>query len=166
MTFDELYEQRSGAVQRYVRVVLGVNASEDVCQEAWLKAWRAWDVSDVQKVDAWLMTIVRNCCFDRMRANRPTVALVDERLDDEGADRLPRIAHDDKVASALDLAAVWVVLQKLTPPLREVLWLREVLDLTYAEIAEIQDVPLGTVMSRLHTARRKAARHLKRSDLR
>nr|MBA2750649.1 RNA polymerase subunit sigma [Actinomycetota bacterium] len=54
----------------------------------------------------------------------------------------------------------WVLLQGLSAPLREVLWLREVMDLTYAEIAEVQGVPIGTVMSRLHAARKKAARLL------
>ncbi|HEX2063686.1 MAG TPA: sigma factor-like helix-turn-helix DNA-binding protein, partial [Acidimicrobiales bacterium] len=60
------------------------------------------------------------------------------------------------------LAAAWVLLQKLPAPLREVLWLREVMDLSYAEIAEVQRVPVGTVMSRLHSARRKASRLLRR----
>jgi DNA-directed RNA polymerase specialized sigma24 family protein len=46
--------------------------------------------------------------------------------------------------------------------LREVLWLREVMDLSYAEIAKVQHVPVGTVMSRLHAARRKAGRLLGR----
>ena len=47
-------------------------------------------------------------------------------------------------------------------PFREILWLREVMEMSYAEIAEVQDVPIGTVMSRLHAARRKAAAVLRK----
>ena len=60
-------------------------------------------------------------------------------------------------------AAVTPVLEALSPKLREVLWLREAMDMTYAEIAEVQAVPIGTVMSRLHAARKKAARVLRNS---
>lgn len=62
--------------------------------------------------------------------------------------------------SAVDAGVVGEMLDSLTPPLREVLWLREVMDLSYAEIAQVQDVPVGTVMSRLHSARSKATRYL------
>ena len=62
------------------------------------------------------------------------------------------------MVTALALASAWVLLQRLSPPLREVLWLREVMGLSYAEIAEVQDVPVGTVMSRLHSARKRAVR--------
>lgn len=67
---------------------------------------------------------------------------------------------EDDVISAIDAGAVGEMLSELSTPLREVLWLREVMDLSYAEIADVQDVPVGTVMSRLHSARGKAARIL------
>jgi len=75
-------------------------------------------------------------------------------------DLAPVPPPDEAVVTALELASAWVLLQGLSAPLREVLWLREVMDLTYAEIAEVQSVPIGTVMSRLHAARKKAARLL------
>lgn len=96
---------------------------------------------------------MRNCAIDRLRSER-TEAGVDE------SDLPPVPPFEDDVLSAVDAGVVGEMLTSLTPPLREVLWLREVMDLTYAEIADVQDVPVGTVMSRLHSARTKGARYL------
>lgn len=156
--FEEFHRQKATHALHYARAILGSDSAEDVCQEAWLRAWRAWGTVDPGKRDAWILAIVRNCCYDRMRANRPVVVL-------EEADLAPVPGVDDTVVAALELAAAWVLLQRLSAPLREALWLREIMDLSYADIAEIQRVPVGTVMSRLHTARKKAGRLLrKRGD--
>lgn len=153
-SFEDFHRHRAKHALHYARAILGTDSAEDVCQEAWLRAWRAWESADPEKLDAWLLTIVRNCCFDRLRATRPVAVLAEGDLD-------PVPPPDDGVVAALELAAVWILLQRLSPPLREVLWLREVMDLSYAEIAAVQGVPVGTVMSRLHSARGKAARLLR-----
>ncbi|HUR17345.1 MAG TPA: sigma-70 family RNA polymerase sigma factor [Acidimicrobiales bacterium] len=152
-SFEDFHKQRAKHALHYARAILGSDAAEDVCQEAWFKAWRAWGSADPTKLDPWLIAIVRNCCFERLRASRPVSTLVEEDL-------APVPPADEVVVAALELAAAWVLLQRLSPPLREVLWLREVMDLSYDEIAAVQQVPKGTVMSRLHTARKKAVRLL------
>ena len=154
-SFEDLPQQPAKHALHSARAILGSDSAEDVCQEAWLRVWRAWGSADQDNLDAWLLTIVRNCCFDRLRSERPTAVL-------QESDASPVAPPDDTVVAALELAAAWVLLQRLSPPLREVLWLREVMDLSYAEIAQVQRVPVGTVMSRLHTARRKASRLLSR----
>lgn len=154
-SFEDFHHQRAKHALHYARAILGSDAAEDVCQEAWLRVWKSWGSADADNLDAWLFTIVRNCCYDRLRSNRPATVL-------QEADLAALPPADDTVVAALELAAAWVLLQKLPPPLREVLWLREVMDLSYAEIAEVQRVPVGTVMSRLHSARRKASRLLRR----
>lgn len=153
-SFEDFHRQRQRHALHYARAILGSDSAEDVCQEAWLRAWRSWGTAAPESLDGWLLTIVRNCCIDRIRSSRQATAVL--RESDLGSVPPP----EDAVVSALELASAWVLLQELTPPLREVLWLREVMDLTYAEIAEVQDVPLGTVMSRLHSARKKAVRLL------
>lgn len=150
-SFEDFHQMRAKHALHYARAILGSDAAEDVCQEAWLKAWRAWGAADPAKLDSWLLAIVRNCCYERLRSTRPTAVL-------EADAGLPAASHEDVVIAALELAAAWVLLQKLSPPLREALWLREIMDLSYAEIADVQQVPVGTVMSRLHAARRRAAR--------
>lgn len=152
-SFEDFHQQRAKHALHYARAILGSEAAEDACQEAWLRVWRAWGSADPENLDAWLVAIVRNCCFDRLRSNRPATVL-------QESDVAPVPPADDAVVAALELAAAWVLLQRLSPALREVLWLREVMDLSYADIAEVQRVPVGTVMSRLHAARRKASRLL------
>lgn len=154
-SFEDFHHRRSRHALHYARAVLGTDAAEDVCQEAWIRVWRHWGDAAPEKLDPWLLTIVRNCCTDRVRAER-SVAVLDEATLD------PTPPPDDRVVEALELAAAWLLLQRLAPPLREALWLREVMDLTYAEIADVQGVPIGTVMSRLHSARKKANKLLAR----
>lgn len=153
LSFEDFHQQRSKQALHYARAILGVEGAEDACQEAWLRAWRSWGTADPGKLDPWLLAIVRNCCTDRLRGTRPAVA-----LDEHSEVAVP--PDDDHVVATLELAAAWIRLQRLAAPLREVLWLREVMDLSYAEIAAVQQVPIGTVMSRLHSARKKASRLL------
>ena len=152
-SFEDFHRQRARHALHYARAILGSDSAEDVCQEAWLRAWRAWGSAQPDNLDGWLFTIVRNCCIDRMRSSRPATVV-------EETDLAPVPPPEDSVLTALELASAWVLLQQLPPPLREVLWLREVMDLSYAEMAEIQGVPVGTVMSRLHAARKRASRLL------
>lgn len=152
-SFEDFHRQRERHALHYARAILGSDSAEDVCQEAWLRAWRSWGSAEPESLDGWLLTIVRNCCIDRIRSSRPA-SVVQE------SDLAPVPPPEEAVVTALELASAWVLLQGLSAPLREVLWLREVMDLTYAEIADVQGVPVGTVMSRLHAARKKAARLL------
>ncbi|MFN2543382.1 MAG: RNA polymerase sigma factor [Actinomycetota bacterium] len=142
-------------MRRYATAIVGMGEAEEACQEAWLRIWRAWGSADPARLEAWAFRIVRNCCLDQRRATKPVVSLEETSLP-------PVPAPDDAVASQVDAAGRLTLLIKLPLPQREALWLREVAMLSYAEIARVQDVPIGTVMSRLHKARRKAARILER----
>jgi RNA polymerase sigma-70 factor, ECF subfamily len=153
--FEELYRRRGDDALRYATAILGVDDARDACQDAWLRVWRAWGSADPARLDAWAFRIVRNCCIDRRRSRRPT--------DELNEAQLPAVlSTDDVVPDQLDAASAMPLLAKLPKPFREILWLREVMELSYAEIAEVQEVPIGTVMSRLHAARRKAATILRK----
>ena len=150
-SFEHFHRRFSGDALRYARAIVGPDSAEDACQEAWLRAWRAWGSADPTKAELWLRTIIRNCCFDAQRRGR-----VQEAATDLAPDR--GTAPDDAALAALELDTLWAGLERLSPALRETLWLREVLALPYAEIARRQQIPVGTVMSRLHAARVQARR--------
>jgi RNA polymerase sigma-70 factor (ECF subfamily) len=149
--FEHFHRRFAGDALRYARAIVGPDRAEDACQEAWLRAWRAWGSAEPGKAEVWLRTIIRNCCFDAQRRGRPTEALLD--LQPPGG-----TAPDDAAMASLELETLWAGLERLSPALRETLWLREVLALPYAEIARRQHIPVGTVMSRLHAARVQARR--------
>lgn len=153
--FVAFYARWARDAQRYAWTIAGPGYAEDACQDAWERIWRHWDRPDPQRREAWALRIVRNCCIDRLRSGSRVVLLADPDqgvAGDAETEALARIEVDDSLA----------LLGRLTPALRETLWLREVGELSYAEIAQLQGVPVGTVMSRLHSARRKASRILRR----
>jgi len=129
--------------------------AQDIVQDAMLRAFRFFG-SLRGEPRPWLLTIVRNCCFTWLQANRPadTVAFNDglaELLpaDEDGPEALAVRNGDRRMLNA--------AIGTLPIPFREVLILRELEELSYRDIARIADVPIGTVMSRLSRARRMLA---------
>ena len=130
--------------------------AEDAVQEAVLRAMRYF--ASLREGDArpWFLGIVRNACFSALERQRhaPETLEFDEEgfaRDVAGAGPGPEGAlHEQQVRMRVDAA-----LRALSPPLREVVVLREFEDLDYAAIAHIAGVPVGTVMSRLSRARDK-----------
>lgn len=139
----------------------------DVAQDAMLKFFSTLGRFDpTRPVKPWLLTIVRNQVRDLWRRRKIRVA---ESLDAE-EDGLSReivdpAANPERDASRSELRArIWRALAKLEPAKREILVLRDYHDLTYNEISEVSSIPLGTVMSRLHRARRELAELLRAMD--
>ncbi len=124
--------------------------AEDVVQEAYLRAFRAFDTFQTGRdAQPWLLRIVRNTCYSWLHKNRPTV---DDNLEETV------VASSDPEAELLakaDADQVRAGLEQLPIEFREVLILREFKNCSYKEIAQIVDVPIGTVMSRLSRGRRE-----------
>lgn len=142
------------------RVLRDATESEEVVQEGFIKAYRALDRFESRSsFYTWLYRIIVNLALDRRRREA----------------RAPSLEWDDSVAPNMDPRAVapdsgdpelarrrsevreWVALgiQELPDGQREVLLLREVDGLSYEEIASKMQISKGTVMSRLHYARKK-----------
>jgi RNA polymerase sigma-70 factor (ECF subfamily) len=157
--FDGYYQRRAGELVRFAAAIVGRRDAEDICQEAWTRIWKAWGQADPDRLDAWTYRIVRNACIDHLRLHRrPTVPL------DAVAAVLPGTSSaDGPVFERAEADAALALMATLPAPLRETIWLREVAELSYAEIAGVLDVPIGTVMSRLHSGRRKLARRLRKT---
>ncbi|MEM9557017.1 MAG: sigma-70 family RNA polymerase sigma factor [Acidobacteriota bacterium] len=132
----------------------------DVVQDALLRFFTKLDRFDARRpVRPWLFRIVRNRVVDLHRRRQvrkhdsieaaaddedsAPLVLVDEDVDIEGSARHKELQQ-----------RLWHALHQLSPAHREILVLRDYQDLAYSEIAETLDIPLGTVMSRLHGARK------------
>ena len=126
--------------------------ADDALQEACLRAFRAvGDVAD-NSARPWVMTIMRNTAYTWIRKNRPTaVFAVDDLEGIEVAQTEPVASDSEKTVIAK--SDMETSIAALPDPFRETVILRNLHGLSYREIAERTNVPIGTVMSRLARAR-------------
>ena len=126
--------------------------AEDVVQEAFLRALKFFGGYHGGNPRAWLLTIVRNSCYDWLRRNRPSE--VPAEFDEELHSPVdPSPTPEDRVMEQADRLRIRAALEALPLPWREVLILRELEGLSYKEIADVAGIKIGTVMSRLARAR-------------
>ena len=136
----------------------------DLSQEAFVRAYRARHTLDPDRAFyAWLYQILRRLCFNFLRDTKTRARLRDAHA----VDWVVGIAHRpdwDNPAREAERAEerrrVSTAIQRLPWREREVLMLREFQELTYREIADLLEIPIGTVMSRLYAARKRLAESL------
>lgn len=136
--------------------------AEDLVQNAYLRAFRFRDSYRGDDARAWIMTIVRNTYYTELRDNKAMAADIgfDEEIhgDAEPAHIAAANAGGKDPAQAVEQRDISKIinaaLDKMPPAFREVLVLKEMDDFSYKEIAEVADIPIGTVMSRLARARK------------
>jgi RNA polymerase sigma-70 factor (ECF subfamily) len=124
--------------------------AQDIVQDAMLRAFRAFDGFQGTSAKPWLLAIVRNCWRNRFRGGA-----VRPGADEAEMENIPSEAADPENAAiaASDARRLKVMLALLPDDFREVLVLREMEDMSYREISQALDIPVGTVMSRLARAR-------------
>jgi RNA polymerase sigma-70 factor (ECF subfamily) len=139
--------------------------AEDVVQDAYERAFKYFASFRGGSGRGWLLQIVRNTAYSTLRAERQrmqvslsggTLADDEDRVDMDMPD--PSLGPEATLAQRQDLAALDDALNSLPVAWRECLILREVEALSYKEMAQIMDVPIGTVMSRLSRARQALQR--------
>jgi RNA polymerase sigma-70 factor (ECF subfamily) len=152
-SFAEIFERHGAALYRYaVRMLNGDHQSaEDAVQETMTKAWLKLDrFRGDSSLRTWLFRLVANECIDSLRRRRP-IAVGDDLISVLSREAAPG-PHD--VASVLELQeALDKALLELPWRQRAAWMLREVEDLSYAEIAEVLDTSLAVVRGQLHRAR-------------
>lgn len=147
-----LYERHAGAVLRLVRRLAPAASAEDLLQETWLAVWQSvGSYRGDSSVRAWILGVARRQTYYLMRRRRVDVVELD--LDVDVAD--PAIPVDDQALSSVGHGALIDTIKTLPDRDRVVLELGLVDGLPYGEIAMILDVPVGTVKSRMFTARSK-----------
>ena len=145
-------------------------ASEDVVQDAMVRAFRAFGQFHGNSPRAWLFAIVRNCCRTAQAGTRGNTLVVHEnRLGEEAVARLkehpdPAPTPEEAVMRGSEVERVRRAVEAMPEPFREAVVLRDLEDLSYAEIAQVTGVPVGTVMSRLSRGRAMLAKELLPGD--
>lgn len=153
-----------------LRMTRNPSDAEDLVQEAYLRAFRSLhQFTEGTNLRAWLFRIMTNAYINeyRKRSRRPARASLDDmeefylydHLIDSGlqpSDEGP----EDQVLNRITADDVIGALDELSDDFRNVVLLADVEGFSYKEIAEILDIPVGTVMSRLYRARRKLQRNL------
>lgn len=127
--------------------------AQDVVQESCLRAYKFFGGFRGGDGRFWLLTIVRNTCYTWLQQNRPR-ELVDS-LDDATNIESDAPSPEAEVIKSADRALITRALEELPLEYREILVLREMEGMSYKEISEISDIPMGTVMSRLARARKR-----------
>jgi RNA polymerase sigma-70 factor (ECF subfamily) len=126
--------------------------AEDVTQEAIMRAYRFFGTFRAGDARAWLLQIVRNCCYTWLKKNHP---MEDYTELDEQTIPKERETPESLAIAASDREQLARALEQLPAPFREVLVLRELEGCSYKEIAAITSRPIGTVMSGLARARQQ-----------
>ena len=134
----------------------------DVVQEVFIKAMREARLFDDEfKIKAWLFRVTSNLCFNQVRNRKRRGAILDSMVKPEAfsADQM------DTVFAGEQREEMSAALEHLSDDHRDILVLRYYDDLSYAEIAEVLQVKLGTVMSRLSRARMRLLTVMEESEL-
>jgi len=133
--------------------------AEDMVQEAYLRAFRFFGGFRGGDARAWLLKIVRNTCYTQLQNNRPQelATTFDEEIhsEDDGS-----MNPETLLLRSADSQSLRHALEELPVNFREVLVLHELEGLSYSEIAEVSNIRLGTVMSRLSRARERLRQSL------
>jgi RNA polymerase sigma-70 factor, ECF subfamily len=153
--FEELMLPHLDAAYNLARWLLRHEQdAEDAVQDAFLRAHRGFSRFTGADGRAWLLTIVRNVCYTRLRDEKRHGTA--EAFDDEAHSAMLGAGEANAVAwREVKTAQLQQALENLAPEFREVIVLHEIERLSYREIGEVAKLPIGTVMSRLSRARQK-----------
>jgi RNA polymerase sigma-70 factor, ECF subfamily len=149
------------------RLVQSREEAEDLMQDAYARAFRSWrSYTPGTNLRAWLLRILTNLNIDRARkAQRTPATQPMEEGDYFLYDKLEAVngeplRDEERVVERLSQDSVVDALSAVPHDFRDVLVLVDIGDFTYQDAAQILDIPIGTVMSRLHRGRRILKREL------
>lgn len=137
--------------------------AEDLVQDTYLKAFRsAHQFQAGTNLKAWLFTILHNTFRNIRRHDGRDPVDVDSEAVEQAADDAPSTQSPEQLLTRATLDAdLQGALDALPPAFRQAVWLRDVEELSYAEMATVLGVPIGTVMSRISRGRRALSEGLK-----
>ena len=170
--FEEDALDLSDQVFRVARHLVGSREeAEDLMQETYARAFRSWrSFTPGTNMRAWLLRILTNLNIDRGRRQQRAPQMQpleanDYFLYDRLAENGDGISDEEQVVERLSQDDIVAALSAVPHDFRDVLVLVDLGDFSYADAAQILDIPVGTVMSRLHRGRRILKRELAESAL-
>src|ERR1700736_4006861 len=155
MSFEALMLPHMDAAHNLARWLLrNEQDAQDVVQEAYLRAFKSFAGFHGSNGRAWLLTIVRNTSYTLLKKNRAVdlTTTFDEEIHASGYESVSPVAI---LEHSEDAELIREAMDELPAEFREILALRHQEGLSYKEIADIAQIPPGTVMSRLARARGK-----------
>jgi RNA polymerase sigma-70 factor (ECF subfamily) len=166
--FEEDALALADQVYRVARRLVGTREeAEDLVQETYARAFRSWrSFTPGTNIRAWLFRILTNLNVDRgRRIQRSPQTQPLEESDYYLANKVASAAGEealeaDEVVERLSQDAIVRALSEIPPQYRDAVVLVDIGDFTYADAAQILDVPIGTIMSRLHRGRRALKQQL------
>ena len=162
-TFLECVNAHAPSLRRFAwRLTRNHADAEDVMQDSLMRALeKRGELREPGRLRAWLLTIVRTCWLNSRRGLRNKFEVL-QGGQSPGAHQGPRGDLEREILNRSFTHDLLRAIETLPDEWRETLWLREVEDLSYEEIAQVLDCPLGTVRSRLARARAASAAWLGR----
>ena len=162
--FETLVERHRDVVYRVARRIVGEDEADDVAQDAFLRAFHRLSLFRGESpFRSWLLRITHNAALNALTRRR--VAPLDDADTNDGEP--VAVATVRAPAEQLEVSErrrrLAGKLQEIGPPHRAVLVLRDIEGLSYEEIAEVMETPVGTVKGRLHRARRELIEILRRN---
>jgi RNA polymerase sigma-70 factor (ECF subfamily) len=164
--FDLIVKRYKNQLLNYIYRFLGnAEEAEDLVQETFLRVYRNRNAyQKIAKFSTWIYTIAGNLAKTelRKRKRRKFFSITDLGYDDKDYDISDEAFNPEKsVDSNIKEEIIHREIQALSPKFREVILLRDVQELSYEEISQIVNIPLGTVKSRVNRGRLKLQEKLK-----
>ncbi len=161
--YEKLYEDFAPLVGSIARSFLRQDDVEDIIQEVMIRVYKGIKkFRGDSKLSTWIHRIAVNVCKDalsrRKRRNEFLVSFTESDENDDKDTSYIAFTQEDVISEVLNemnYKKILSALEKLSPENRLLIQLRDIEGLSYEEIAEIMNKPIGTVKSRLHYARKK-----------
>lgn len=167
--YGELIDRYRARIYTFVlRIVKDSEEANDVAQEVFIRVYSSLDKFDPRKnFSSWLLKIAQNLSIDYLRRRKPAMVSIDEPVETgrgESSIQLPSgdLAPDRELEGMEVGEALEIAIGGLEPAYRMVIILRHVEGKSYEEIAEILELPLGTVKTCIFRARRILRAKLKK----